>query len=461
MSKRVLTRGMFRSFHQFLSMDAVYIDKTAPLCELARHHGSFVLARPRCIGKTTLVSTLEYLFSKGTEGTEGLACHELWDDPYRYIVLHLYFAPFNVSSAEDFKRSVIARLLYEVEQFGISINAQLDWRTFFETLVREILAKLADQSFLEQHPELLQGDRPLCTDKIVLLVDEYDSPLTHCLDNEKLFSELSEAYRSFFAALNGLSSLRFVLMIGVRSYTQTPIFSDAPQFQDVSLDDKYATCCGYTPAEIDRFLQPEFENAQEVLKLTHDELMDRLTYHYGGYRFTTKNDNSKGVLFPLSVSSLLQDPKDGFDSYWILAAARSTLVVMTLRQLSLEVMETLLQKLVFPNLGSDLLADDYYMDEINRYFPNLSLDLDSQDSDASDILTVEISSLAMSSHMTQKLSVYEAVVALYQGGLLSIASTNGDKAILTIPNHKVSWTIMKILIWRAEAIIGPFIRLGE
>ncbi len=70
MAERTLTDGSFIPFCMLKSDDNVYIDKTAPICVLAKTYSSYILTRPRRMGKSTLVSTLEYLFSKGTEGTE-------------------------------------------------------------------------------------------------------------------------------------------------------------------------------------------------------------------------------------------------------------------------------------------------------------------------------------------------------------------------------------------------------
>ena len=89
MTMRFITGGKTSSFDELLDKSTVYVDKTQPVCLMASQKDDILLTRPRRMGKSTIVvSTLEYLFSKGTVGTEGLYCHEHWPDPNRYFVFH-------------------------------------------------------------------------------------------------------------------------------------------------------------------------------------------------------------------------------------------------------------------------------------------------------------------------------------------------------------------------------------
>ena len=138
--------------------------------------------------------------------------------------------------------------------FEIPTNKQLDWRLvfFFEACI----AKLKDEEFLAAHPELKDGDRPFCSDRVVLLIDEYDAPLSRNLDNPELFEQLLPIYTSIFSTIKSLSCFRTVFITGVSSYSQTSIFSGANQFINISLDSDYATCCGYTREEIEHYFAP-------------------------------------------------------------------------------------------------------------------------------------------------------------------------------------------------------------
>ena len=70
MTMRKITAGKNSSFAQLINNTTVYVDKTQPVCLMASQEDDILLTRPRRMGKSTLLSTLEYLFSKGTVGTK-------------------------------------------------------------------------------------------------------------------------------------------------------------------------------------------------------------------------------------------------------------------------------------------------------------------------------------------------------------------------------------------------------
>ncbi|WP_281710064.1 AAA family ATPase, partial [Anaerobiospirillum succiniciproducens] len=76
MEQRLITNGTLTAFKDLIAGNTVYVDKTKFACELAVDRSSILLTRPRRMGKSTMCLTLEYLFSKGTVGTEGLYCHD-------------------------------------------------------------------------------------------------------------------------------------------------------------------------------------------------------------------------------------------------------------------------------------------------------------------------------------------------------------------------------------------------
>ena len=63
----------------------VLVDKTAYICGLFRNNKVF-LSRPRRFGKSLLLSTIQELFTHGTQNFEGLAIHDLWHRPCRPVI---------------------------------------------------------------------------------------------------------------------------------------------------------------------------------------------------------------------------------------------------------------------------------------------------------------------------------------------------------------------------------------
>ena len=58
----------------------IYVDKTALIAKIAKHDNPLFLSRPRRFGKSLLIDTLEYLFSRGLGDFKGFAIDGKWND---------------------------------------------------------------------------------------------------------------------------------------------------------------------------------------------------------------------------------------------------------------------------------------------------------------------------------------------------------------------------------------------
>ena len=61
MGHRYITTGSFETFEKLISKSLVYVDKSGSAAELGNQRGSFLLTRPRRMGKTTLVLSLIHI----------------------------------------------------------------------------------------------------------------------------------------------------------------------------------------------------------------------------------------------------------------------------------------------------------------------------------------------------------------------------------------------------------------
>ena len=172
-----------------------------------------MLHRPHGMGKSLLVSSLKHLFSKGTVGTEDFTDHNHWQEPNCYFVFHFSWTDISAFSRDSFERGLYAQLIPYAELFGLTLDEDFNTWVNFKNLVKESEKKLSDASFLALHPELTDGNRPLCN-KIVVLVDDYDAPLNKNLQKPDVFKEIKEAVCLFFSAFKSIS-MRFVLLTGV------------------------------------------------------------------------------------------------------------------------------------------------------------------------------------------------------------------------------------------------------
>ena len=454
MTLRYITAGKIMSFDEMIDKSTVYVDKTQAVCLMASQKDDILLTRPRRMGKSTLLSTLEYLFSKGTVGTEGLYCHENWPDPNRYFVFHFDWSDLICTSKDNFQFAFLSSLDTYLQYFGITLNTNVTISECFISFIDNCLAKLKDEEFLAAHPELKDGDRPFCNDRVVLLIDEYDAPLSKNLDNPELFEQLLPVYTAIFSTIKKLTCFRSVFITGVSSYSQTSVFSGANQFRNISLDSKYATCCGYTREEIEHYFAPELKRAQEVTNLSHDQLLKAMSYFYDGYSFSKKPSEQERVFSPVSVSLFLSEPEEGFNNYWSNTGAQSSFILKLLQQCNHAIVNQLLNSIYQNAIDKKAEIDASMADVIEGLFPVFSLAIDTSATNQANkqLLSIDVNSLIVKHDDIKALALDNAIAILFQSGYLSIKKVKGPKAYLGLANHEVANSLATLLMQELKKV---------
>ena len=168
--------------------------------------------------------------------------------------------------------------------------------------------------------------------KVVVLVDEYDTPL---LKNVGVNSEQEEEnrtlFKGFFSVLKDCDAcLRFTFFTGVTKFSKLSIFSDLNQLQDISMDREYADICGITQEELECDLSPEIDLQAQANNMTKDECIANLKQMYDGYHFTK---NSPDIYNPFSLINSLK--KKDFGKYWF-ETGTPTFLVKKLKDLNFD-----------------------------------------------------------------------------------------------------------------------------
>ena len=441
--------GSNKTFAQYLQSKAVYVDKTKFACDLAKEHASFMLHRPHGMGKSLLVSSLKHLFSKGTVGTEGLYCHDHWQDPNCYFVFHFSWTDISAFSRDSFERGLYAQLVPYAELFGVTLEE--DWNIWdnFRNLVKESEKKLSDKSFLAQHPELTDGDRPLCN-KIVVLVDDYDAPLNKNLQKPEVFKEIKEAVGLFFRAFKSIS-MRFVLLTGVRGIALCDIFGGANQFHDISLDRTYATSCGYTLEEIERYFEPQIKHAQEVLNIDHETFVFRLHYYIDGAVLSDEQGENRQdikVFNPVIISSVLNNPKQGFEKPYPEPYLPYNFLVKVMKESAKAVFLE-----VTPKADPNLFIDDQpvYKSVYDSILSMTSVVLLDREYDmfgkgGDNLLEVDVNRLKDKLDSVADIDAAKAILILFQEGYLTIKAVKDEIAFLGMANMNVGQLLSAVAI---------------
>ncbi len=277
----------------------VYIDKTAMVRKLAMIDGTPVfLSRPRRFGKSLLVSTFEALFSWGLQDFKGLDIDTgkiKWTDK-KYKVLRIDFSRAALSNSDVFTSKLTAELYFSIYGKKEDMLTESQKSQYPDTVLFEYASLAAAKS-------------------IVLLIDEYDSTVSHHIGNKAEMDKIMAVIWNFFATVKRFEEkFRFVFITGVTRVAHISLFSVFNNLNDISCDDEYATLLGITDEELKRYFDPYVRNAASVLDMSVPEVYDRMKSLYDGFQFSIRTNMT--VYNPWSVLSFLSKPQQGFINYW-------------------------------------------------------------------------------------------------------------------------------------------------
>lgn len=282
-------------FHKLRETGKIYVDKTELIYQLASEHRQFLFTRPRRFGKSLLISTFESLFKNGVQDFSGLAIEKKWKDR-AYQVIRLDFSNIKDFSSEDEFLSLLNEYLFLVmKRSGIEVDglSPADGLTaFFE--------------WLSEQPN----------NSLVVLIDEYDAPLTACLENLSFFNFAQKILSDFFDGIHRCQRcFRFLFITGIVRFNPQILFPSYEHLTDISLSPEYGKLLGFTKEELPKFFPEKLHSAAKESNLLDSELLGKLEKEYGGFCF--EETASQKVLSPWSVLSFLSEPDRGFRPYWV------------------------------------------------------------------------------------------------------------------------------------------------
>lgn len=148
-----------------------------------------------------------------------------------------------------------------------------------------------------------------------MLIDDYDIPLTIHFDDPKLFDQVNRVLSEFYAAIKEYEGcLRFLFVTGEMRIGFDGIFGGFNILEDITFDPDYGTLLGFTEAEIESNFSDYLKNAEAVLNLSREELLDEMRRHYSCFSFDSEAETQ--VFCPGSVLQFLRNPEKGFQNYW-------------------------------------------------------------------------------------------------------------------------------------------------
>ncbi len=304
-----------QSFQKIRERHCFYIDKTKFIKEWWESQDEVTLiTRPRRFGKTLAMSMTEQFFSIKYAGQgemfEGLSVWEHGE--YRAMqgtwpVISLTFANVKEKSYESAiqrMNQILTDLYYEFSFLTASDRLLPEEKKDFRSISKDMPEITATMSlhWLSRFLYKFYGK------KVIILLDEYDTPMQEAYVNG-YWEEMVSFTRSLFnAAFKTNPCLERAIMTGITRVSRESIFSDLNLLKVVATtSNEYADCFGFTENEVFAAL--------DAFGLTDKK--EEVKKWYDGFRFGEQPD----IYNPWSVLNYLDTGR--IDAYWANSSANS------------------------------------------------------------------------------------------------------------------------------------------
>ena len=269
----------------------IYIDKTDLALNLINSSGYYFLSRPRRFGKSLFLDTLKDIFEGKKEFFEGLYIYDKWDWETTYPVIKISFGAGVIEDRADLDKRIFNIIKTNQEKLQIECEDIKDSRECFHQLI-----KLAYEKYNQ---------------KVVILIDEYDKPILDNITNKKLSQEIRDRLKNIYSVIKDSDQyVKFAFLTGVSKFSKVSLFSGLNNLEDISLDARYATICGYTHGDIKESFTERLDGVD----------LEELKKWYNGYNFL-----GEGVYNPFDILLFFSKGKI-YSHYWFETGSPSFLI---------------------------------------------------------------------------------------------------------------------------------------
>ena len=294
-------------FKHLIEEDFYYFDKTKFIDEIIKDGAQVKLfARPRRFGKTLNMSMLKYFFDikKADENRKlfkdlYIEKTESFKDQGQYPVVFLSLKDLKATTWEEMERKIIITLSDFLSEYEYLLNELSGIN--FENLKNIIYKKAGIDDLTTALKFLTKILYEKYNKKIVVLVDEYDSPLVSAYING-YYEKAKNFFKTFYSlVLKDNNYLQMGILTGIIRVIKAGIFSDLNNLRTYTiLSDDYTDSYGLTEEEVEKSLK-DYGIEAEISKVKD---------WYDGYKF-----GDSEVYNPWSILNFLQDKE--LRAYWV------------------------------------------------------------------------------------------------------------------------------------------------
>ena len=294
-------------FKELIEENFYYFDKTSFIDEVIKDGSKVKLfARPRRFGKTLNMSMLKYFFdiTKANENKKlfknlYIEKTESFKEQGQYPVIFLSLKDLKASTWEEMEKdikSTIARLFSEYKYLLNDLD-KFDTVTFENIIMKN--------TNVEDLKEALKFLTKILYEKynkkVVVLIDEYDTPLVSAYHN-KYYEKTKDFFKTFYSlVMKDNECLQMGVMTGIIRVIKAGIFSDLNNLSTYTiLSDDYTDSYGLTEEEVIKSLK-DYEMECEISNVKD---------WYDGYKF-----GDSEVYNPWSIINFLRFKE--LRAYWV------------------------------------------------------------------------------------------------------------------------------------------------
>ena len=294
-------------FKHLIEEDFYYFDKTKFIDEIIKDGAQVKLfTRPRRFGKTLNMSMLKYFFDIKKADENRKLFRDLYiekTDSFKeqgqYPVVFLSLKDLKATTWEEMERKIIITLSDFLSEYEYLLNELSGIN--FENLKNIIYKEAGIDDLTTTLKFLTKILYEKYNKKIVVLVDEYDSPLVSAYING-YYEKAKNFFKTFYSlVLKDNNYLQMGVLTGIIRVIKAGIFSDLNNLSTYTiLSDDYTDSYGLTEEEVEKSLK-DYGIEAEISKVKD---------WYDGYKF-----GDSEVYNPWSILNFLQDKK--LRAYWV------------------------------------------------------------------------------------------------------------------------------------------------
>ena len=294
-------------FKELIEDDYYYFDKTKFIDEVIKDGAKVKLfTRPRRFGKTLNMSMLKYFFDIKKADENRKLFRDLYiekTDSFKeqgqYPVVFLSLKDLKATTWEEMERKIIITLSDFLSEYEYLLNELSGIN--FENLKNIIYKEAGIDDLTTTLKFLTKILYEKYNKKIVVLVDEYDSPLVSAYING-YYEKAKNFFKTFYSlVLKDNNYLQMGILTGIIRVIKAGIFSDLNNLRTYTiLSDDYTDSYGLTEEEVEKSLK-DYGIEAEISKVKD---------WYDGYKF-----GDSEVYNPWSILNFLQDKK--LRAYWV------------------------------------------------------------------------------------------------------------------------------------------------